>query len=94
MSSRDGRLFGESVRPSNRLFGQAGSALGGDNAFSADRARLGIASGMTTGGLGEKRRLRTSADDKGDKKNLTLQEKQVSSLESIESKIGQALTVN
>jgi hypothetical protein len=94
MSSRDGRLFGESVRPSNRLFGQAGSALGSDSAFSADRARLGIASGLTTGGLGEKRRLNTSANDKGYKKNLTLQEKQVSSLESIESKIVQALTVN
>jgi hypothetical protein len=94
MSSRNGRLFGESARQSNRLFGESGQALGGDNAFSRDRARLGIASGLTTGGLGEKRRLNTSANDKEEKKNLTLQEKQVSSLESIESKIGQALTVN
>lgn len=93
-SSRDGRLFGEAVRPSNRLFGQAGSALGGDNAFSSDRARLGIASGMTTGGLGEKRRLNTSANDKEAKKNLSLQEQQVTSLQSIETKIGQAITVN
>jgi hypothetical protein len=94
MSSRDGRLFGESVRPSNRLFGQAGSALGGDNAFSADRARLGIASGLTTGGLGEKRRLNTSGDDKDAKKNLSIQEQQAKSLEAIENNIKSAVTVN
>jgi len=94
MSSRDGRLFGESVRPSNRLFGQAGSALGGDNAFSADRARLGIASGLTTGGLGEKRRLNTSGDDKDAKKNLTIQEQQAESLKEIENNIKSAVTVN
>jgi tape measure domain-containing protein len=88
----------------------AGLAIGTGNAFSMSNRYgvdengvpktgrfAGIAGvggpGFTTG-LGEKRRLRTSGDDKGDKKNLTLQEKQVSSLESIESKIGQALTVN
>jgi tape measure domain-containing protein len=98
-SSRNGRLFGE-----------PGGMLGGTNAFSQSArygvdesgvpktgAFAGIAGvggpGFTTG-LGEKRRLRTSADEKEGKKNLTLQEKQVSSLESIESKIGQALTVN
>jgi hypothetical protein len=62
--------------------------------FAKDRARLGIASGMTTGGLGEKRRLNTSANDKEAKKNLSLQEQQVTSLQSIETKIGQAITVN
>jgi hypothetical protein len=93
-SSRNGRLFGESARQSNRLFGESGQALGTDNAFAKDRERLGIASGLTTGGLGEKRRLNTSANDKEGKKNLTLQEKQVSSLESIRDTIGNALTVN
>ena len=109
-SSRDGRLFGESARQSNRLFGEPGQMLGGANAFSQSRRYgvdengvpktgrfagvAGVAGPGVTGGLGEKRRLRTSADEKEGKKNLTLQEKQVSSLESIESKIGQALTVN
>jgi hypothetical protein len=49
---------------------------------------------MTTGGLGEKRRLNTSANDKEAKKNLSLQEKQAASLESIESNIKSAVTVN
>jgi hypothetical protein len=89
-----GRAFGEAVRPSNRVFGEAGAPLGTDNVFAKDRERLGIASGMTTGGLGEKRRLNTSANDKEAKKNLSLQEKQAASLESIESNIKSAVTVN
>jgi tape measure domain-containing protein len=93
-SSRDGRLFGEAVRPSNRVFGEAGAPLGTDNVFAKDRERLGIASGMTTGGLGEKRRLNTSANDKEAKKNLSLQEQQAASLQSIESNIKSAVTVN
>jgi hypothetical protein len=75
--------------------GREGSKQTGIGGFTGRwSGRQGIADASFTTGLGEKRRLRTSADDKGDKKNLTLQEKQVSSLESIESKIGQALTVN
>jgi len=93
-SSRDGRLFGEAVRPSNRVFGEAGAPLGTDNVFAKDRERLGIASGMTTGGLGEKRRLNTSANDKEAKKNLSLQEQQAESLKQIESNIKSAVTVN
>jgi hypothetical protein len=104
-SSRNGRLFGEAVRPSNRafgeavrpsnrVFGEAGAPLGTDNVFAKDRERLGIASGMTTGGLGEKRRLNTSANDKEAKKNLSLQEQQAASLQSIESNIKSAVTVN
>ena len=83
MSSRNGRLFGE-----------PGAALGGGNAFARDRSRLGIASGLSTGGLGEKRRLNTSANDKEAKKNLSLQEQQAASLQSIESNIKSAVTVN
>jgi hypothetical protein len=89
-----GRAFGEAVRPSNRVFGEAGAPLGTDNVFAKDRERLGIASGMTTGGLGEKRRLNTSANDKETKKNLSLQEQQAASLQSIESNIKSAVTVN
>jgi hypothetical protein len=75
--------------------GREGSTQTGLGGFTGRwSGQQGIADASFTTGLGEKRRLRTSADDKGDKKNLTLQEKQVSSLESIESKIGQALTVN
>ena len=102
-------IFGpsKSLKDRVRQFGERGQALGGDNAFARDRARMGmdglngregrwsgIANASTTGGLGEKRRLRTSADDKGAKKNLSLQEKQASHLEMIETKIGQALSVN
>jgi hypothetical protein len=83
MSSRNGRLFGE-----------RGAPLGTDNVFARDRARLGIASGVSTGGLGEKRRLNTSANDKEAKKNLSLQEQQAASLQSIESNIKSAVTVN
>ena len=82
--------------------------LGGDSAFSKDRERLEIASGLgkgkqrwgglanesATGGLGEKRRLRTSSNDKEAKKNLSLQEQQAASLQSIESNIKSAVTVN
>jgi hypothetical protein len=89
-----GRGFGEAVRPSNRVFGEEGAPLGTDNVFARDRARLGIASGVSTGGLGEKRRLNTSGDDKDSKKNLSLQEQQAASLQSIESNIKSAVTVN
>ena len=83
MSSRNGRLFGE-----------PGAALGGGNAFAQDRSRLGIASGLSTGGLGEKRRLNTSSNDKEANKNLSLQEQQAESLKQIESNIKSAVTVN
>jgi hypothetical protein len=109
-SSRDGRLFGEAVRPSNRVFGEPGEMLGGANAFSQS-ARYGVdengvpktgrfagvagvgGPGFTTG-LGEKRRLRTSSDDKDAKKNLSIQEQQAESLKQIESNIKSAVTVN
>lgn len=68
----------------------SGIAPGADNVFARDRARLGIASGLQTGGLGAKRRI---GQDKSEKKRETLEEKQVSHLEAIENKIGQALTV-
>ena len=57
------RMFGEAARPSGRAFGEAGAALGGDNVFAKDRARLGIASGLSSGGLGEKRKFGAGRDD-------------------------------
>jgi hypothetical protein len=99
MNGASSRVFGEAARPSRRVFGQAGATLGGGNIFDRDRARLGLEDGLTTGSLqtgslGEKRRLNTSADDRAKKRNLSLQEQQVASLQSIETKIGQAITVN
>lgn len=71
----------------------AGIGLGTTNAFAKDRERLGIASGLTTGGLGEKRRLATSKDQREAKKALSAQEAQLDKLSSIDSNIKQALTV-
>jgi hypothetical protein len=75
-----------------RAFGAAGEALGGDNVFAKDRARLGIASGLSTGGLGEKRKFGAGRDDQK-KKQEGYAAKQVSLLEDIETNIKDALTV-
>jgi len=75
-----------------RAFGAAGEALGGDNVFAKDRARLGIASGLSTGGLGEKRKFGAGRDDQK-KKQEAYAAKQVSLLEDIETNISAALTV-
>ena len=61
--------------------------------LSVDYASRGVASGLTTGGLGEKRRLATSKDQKEAKKALTAQEAQLDKLSSIDTNIKQALTV-
>lgn len=61
--------------------------------LSVDYASRGVASGLTTGGLGEKRRLATSKDQREAKKALTAQEQQLDKLSSIDSNIKQALTV-
>jgi tape measure domain-containing protein len=53
----------------------------------------GVANEGVTGGLGEKRRLRTSKDDKDAKKNLSIQEQQVGFLEQINSNVKSAITV-
>jgi hypothetical protein len=88
----------------------AGLAIGTGNAFSMSNRYgvdengvpktgrfAGIAGvggpGFTTG-LGEKRRLRTSGDDKDAKKNLSIQEQQAESLKEIENNIKSAVTVN
>jgi hypothetical protein len=68
-------------------------ALGSDNVFARDRARLGLANGLSTGGLGAKRAFGQLSKDKGMKKSETLQEKSVTTLESIDQKISQSLTV-
>jgi tape measure domain-containing protein len=70
------------------------ASIGSNNAFGSKRPGLGISSGLITGGLGEKRRLGASRDEKDAKKNLSLQERQVGSLENIERNISQSLSVN
>ncbi len=76
-----------------------GIGPGVNNAFSQDRERLGLKSGLSsgslqTGGLGAKRAVGQQKADAENKKNLTLAEKQATSLENIERKIEASLTVN
>lgn len=102
--------LGELSKMQSSLERGVGPGIG--NAFSQDRERLGVSSGIgggamgrwsgrqgigdasVTGGLGEKRRLRTSANDKESKKVLSIQEQQSGFLESINDKISQSLSVN
>jgi hypothetical protein len=91
-ATQTSRAFGEAARPSGRAFGEAGAALGGDNVFAQDRARLGIASGLSTGGLGEKRKFGAGRDDQK-KKQEDYAKTQVSLLEDIDKNISAALTV-
>jgi hypothetical protein len=91
-AAQTSRAFGEAARPSGRAFGEAGAALGGDNVFAQDRARLGIASGLSTGGLGEKRKFGAGRDDQK-KKQEDYAKTQVSLLEDIDKNISAALTV-
>jgi tape measure domain-containing protein len=82
-----GKLRGKTPGSSN-VFSEA-------NRYGGEGGRwAGVSGSSVTGGLGEKRRLRTSGDDKDAKKNLSIQEQQVSHLESIERNISQSLSVN
>lgn len=69
------------------------ATIGQTGAFARDRARLGIASGLTTGGLGEKRRVGQGSADKVIRDTRSLQEKQVDHLESMDKTLKQAITV-
>jgi tape measure domain-containing protein len=91
-ATQTGRAFGEAARPSGRAFGEAGAALGGDNVFAKDRARLGIASGLSSGGLGEKRKFGAGRDEQK-KKQEDYAKTQVGLLEDIDKNISAALTV-
>lgn len=91
-ATQTGRAFGEAARPSGRAFGEAGAALGGDNVFAQDRARLGIASGLSSGGLGEKRKFGAGRDEQK-KKQEDYAKTQVGLLEDIDKNISAALTV-
>lgn len=91
-AAQTSRAFGEAARPSGRAFGEAGAALGGDNVFAQDRARLGIASGLSSGGLGEKRKFGDGRDDQK-KKQEDYAKTQVGLLEDIDKNISAALTV-
>ena len=75
-----------------RMFGEAGAALGGDNVFAKDRARLGLASGLSSGGLGEKRKFGAGRDEQK-KKQEDYAKTQVGLLEDIDKNISAALTV-
>jgi tape measure domain-containing protein len=80
----------DAARPT--AFGEAGAALGGDNVFAKDRARLGIASGLSSGGLGEKRKFGAGRDEQK-KKQEDYAKTQVGLLEDIDKNISAALTV-
>jgi hypothetical protein len=72
----------------------SGGKVGADSVFNKDRERLGVGSGLVTGGLGEKRRLNTSKDDKDAKKKISLEEQSIGLLEGINRGITQSLSVN
>jgi tape measure domain-containing protein len=75
--------------------GREGSTQTGLGGFTGRwSGQQGIADASFTTGLGEKRRLRTSSDDKDAKKTLSIQEQQAESLKQIESNIKSAVTVN
>ena len=92
----DGTLYGP-ARPSIARNGLAEAldryrSIGTQTGLGGARG-LGVASGLVTGGLGEKRRLRTSKDDKDAKRGLSLQEQQTTFLEDIKNTIGKSLSV-
>lgn len=64
-----------------------GGKLGSSSAFNRDRERLGVGSGLVTGGLGEKRRLATSKEKPQEPKE------ELGFLQSIDRNIKSALTV-
>jgi hypothetical protein len=64
-----------------------GGKVGANSVFNKDRERLGIASGLVTGGLGEKRRLNTKQEKPQEPKE------ELGFLQSIDRNIKSALTV-
>jgi hypothetical protein len=84
--------YGMANAARSRMFGEAGAALGGDNVFAKDRARLGLASGLSSGGLGEKRKFGAGRDEQK-KKQEDYAKTQVGLLEDIDKNISAALTV-
>jgi hypothetical protein len=75
----------EQMGPSRSLM--MPKALGSDSAFNRDRERLGVGSGLVTGGLGEKRRLNTKQEKEKEPKE------ELGFLQSIDRNIKSALTV-
>ena len=75
------------------MFGMARAPLGGDNIFAKDRARLGIASGLSTGGLGEKRRIGKQKDDAALKMEAELAKETNEHLMDIKEDLTAALSV-
>jgi len=64
-----------------------GGKVGANSAFNRDRERLGVGSGLVTGGLGEKRRLNTKQEKPQEPKE------ELGFLQSIDRNIKSALTV-
>jgi hypothetical protein len=91
-AAQTSRAFGEAARPSGRAPGKAGAVFGGDNVFAKDRARLGLASGLSSGGLGETRKLGSLREEQK-KKQQDYAKTQVEILEDIDKNISAALTV-
>jgi hypothetical protein len=67
--------------------------LGSDNVFARDRARLGIASGLTTGGIGERRRVGKSNAEILGFQQKSLQEEGNDILADIRRDVKDAVTV-
>jgi hypothetical protein len=67
------------------------ATIGQNNIFARDRSRLGIASGLQTGGLGAVRAIGQRRD--ANQKQETLAEKQLTATEEVAKNIKQALTV-
>lgn len=79
----------DAARPSVK----AGADLFGDNVFAKDRARLGLASGLSSGGLGETRKVGSLREEQK-KRQQDYAKTQVGLLEDIDKNISAALTVS
>lgn len=72
---------------------ERGGGIGESSVFNRDRKDMGLSSGLTTGGLGEKRRLATSKDNRDEKKRLELEKTSTDHLKDISTNIKESLTV-
>lgn len=67
--------------------------LGSDNIFARDRARLGLASGLTTGGLGATRKIGRAKDEEAAKRQEELAKDSNEHLVDIKTDLSRALSV-
>lgn len=71
-----------------------GVGVGTTGAFAQDRARLGIGSGLTTGGLGEKRAVGRGKDEAEMKRQAEMAKSSEEHLMEIKETIGKSLSVS